>query len=234
MGWLEPTRGCVVPVEMGENHKCNGENRWRRSYQVLSRKLGRNGGCSLNKAKGVFWHPFSNSHKTECNILLPNIEPQTPQEWAKAKRLWKAYRWTWAMYQALGAKQGWKCAICGRRADGGVSGGLDRLNLDHRHFTVRVYRNSPEQIADGIPKWVALVEDFDPVISACRGTKQAAIAAVKELALPCSVRGLLCPGRHGKAGHGCCNRLLGRVDNPDWLEKARNYLLNPPAKDLQL
>lgn len=39
-----------------------------------------------------------------------------------------------------------------------------------------------------------------------------------------SVRGLLCGGRW--AG---CNRRLGRVDNPDWLEKVLKYLHNPPA-----
>ena len=65
-------------------------------------------------------------------------------------------------------------------------------------------------------------------------TKVAAETALREDALPLSVRGLLCPGRHGKAGHGCCNRLLGRVDNPEWLLKAHNYVIDPPAKGLQI
>ena len=60
----------------------------------------------------------------------------TPQERAKDKRLWKAYRWTWAMYQALGTLQGWKCAICGRIATGGHS----TLNLDHEHFKIYTRR----------------------------------------------------------------------------------------------
>lgn len=158
--------------------------------------------------------------------MLPNVEPQTPQEWAKAKRLWKAYRWTWAMYWALGTKQDWKCAICGRTADNGV---LNGLNLDHSHFKVICERGKIG--LNGEWGWVACVDEFK--VMEWGKTKVAAINLAKEKALPLSVRGLLCPGRHGKAGHGCCNRLLGRVDNPDWLEKARNYLLNPPTKSLQ-
>jgi len=159
----------------------------------------------------------------------------TPQERAKAKRLYKAYRWTWAMYQALGTLQGWKCAICGRIATGGHS----TLNLDHEHFKIYTRRltlldaDDATIILGGLNlRWLAGTTVQGQVLVRYAKTKTAAIASLKEDALPLSVRGLLCPGRDGKAGHGCCNRLLGRVDNPDWLEKARNYLLNPPAKSL--
>lgn len=42
-----------------------------------------------------------------------------------------------------------------------------------------------------------------------------------------TVRGLLCGGRW--AG---CNRKLGRLDKAEWLEAARDYVLNPPAKEV--
>jgi hypothetical protein len=167
-----------------------------------------------------------------ANLIDVGRQPQNDRERAKAKRILKQYGWTWARYWALGVKQGWKCAICGRSASNGV---LDGLNLDHIHFHVRSERvglgpSSPARALDGL-KWVATVDEFPDVILYGL-TKKGTEAAARQVALPLSVRGLLCPGRHGKAGHGCCNRLLGRVDNPDWLEKARNYLLDPPAKDV--
>jgi hypothetical protein len=55
-------------------------------------------------------------------------------------------------------------------------------------------------------------------------TKDKAIADVKRQATPASIRGLLCPGRYTG-----CNRLMGRVDKPDWLRKVIHYLENPPA-----
>jgi hypothetical protein len=131
----------------------------------------------------------------------------------------------------LGVKQGWKCAICGRSASNStLNGQLDGLNIDHRHFSIKSQRVacSDQDFVGG--KWMAEVNEF--AIRVYSDTKKAAVAKARELALPKSVRGLLCPGRHGKAGHGCCNRLLGRVDNPEWLEKARNYLLDPPTKGL--
>lgn len=149
-------------------------------------------------------------------------EPQTPQERAKAKRLWKAYRWTWGMYWALGTKQGWACGICGRIAKNMP------LNVDHEHFRVQIQRVGKLWHGNAVFKDGSCT----PLLASPK--KVILVAAIREVALPLSVRGLLCPGRHGKAGHGCCNRLLGRVDNPDWLEKARNYLLNPPAKDLDI
>lgn len=170
---------------------------------------------------------------TPANLIELGRQPQNQQERDKAKRIWAAYRWTWAMYWALGVKQGWKCGICGRSAkNSALNGELDGLNIDHEHFKVQAFRNSISQMAEGMPKWCAIVPELN--VSACRGTKQAAIDAVKALALPKSVRGLLCPGRHGKAGRGCCNRLLGRVDNPEWLLKAHNYVIDPPAKGLQI
>ncbi len=47
----------------------------------------------------------------------------------------------------------------------------------------------------------------------------------KDIPKRMTVRGLLCGGR--RAG---CNRKIGRVDNPEWLEKVLVYLRNPPAR----
>jgi hypothetical protein len=58
-------------------------------------------------------------------------------------------------------------------------------------------------------------------------TKKAATEAAREEALPLSVRGLLCAGRY--AG---CNRKLGRIDDPIWLDRLSAYLKNPPAKKI--
>jgi hypothetical protein len=145
------------------------------------------------------------------NVNPPILTAQQIKE--KTKRLWQAYRWTWERYWALGTKQGWRCAICGREAKNAP------LNVDHRH---------PKFTAVRGPKvgWAAW-SDIDGTDKVWAATKKEALRLAKELALPLSVRGLLCPGRHRG-----CNRLLGRVDDPEWLEKARNYLLDPPAKSV--
>jgi hypothetical protein len=163
-------------------------------------------------------------------------QPQNEQERAKAKRILKEYGWTWGMYWALGTKQGWKCAICGRIAkNSALNGQLDGLNIDHTHFKVFARRLDPILEAPMMAmnfRWWAHTYVNGHIIQKYAKTQKAAIASVKEDALPLSVRGLLCPGRHGKAGSGCCNRLLGRVDNIEWLEQARNYLLDQPAKSV--
>jgi hypothetical protein len=162
-------------------------------------------------------------------------QPRTQQERDKAKRIWAAYRWTWDRYWQLGVKQGWKCGICGRSAsNSALNGKLDGLNIDHIHFHVRSERlgmSAPARVLESL-KWIATVDEF-PEIVLYGMTKKGTEAVAREIALPKSVRGLLCPGRHGKAGHGCCNRLLGRVDNIEWLEASAGYLRNPPAKGLQ-
>ena len=125
------------------------------------------------------------------------------------------------MYNALGELQGWVCGACGKPPkDGGMN-----LVIDHYHFKIHVQRTQNAQKGG----WLAGCPDLSPQI--CWGkTKTEAIARAKDHLLPLSVRGLLCPGRHGKAGHGACNRLMGRVDNVEWLKKVVHYLENPPAK----
>lgn len=55
-------------------------------------------------------------------------------------------------------------------------------------------------------------------------TQKEAKDVLLDVALPLSVRGLLCPGRYTG-----CNRLMGRIDKIDWLKKVIAYLENPPA-----
>lgn len=143
------------------------------------------------------------------------------------KYLRKNYNITLDQYNAIGESQGWKCAICGRPASD-----FNRpLCVDHEHFRVEVNRADNE--CDRKRGWIASTQlknginfmDFGP-------TKEAAMNGLKKFVMPHSLRGLLCPGRHGKAGHGCCNRLLGHVDETWWLEAADAYLKNPPARKI--
>ena len=141
----------------------------------------------------------------------------------KAKRLLKNYGWSAEMVEKLSAKQGHRCGICGRPASDFKYG----LNVDHAHFVIEAKRTELNEV---FPKgWLAVARFKDErVMPWLWGkTKAAAISAARSFALPLSVRGLLCPGRHGPK---CCNRLLGRVDNIPWLENALNYLKNPPAQ----
>lgn len=118
-------------------------------------------------------------------------------------------------YDALLAAQDGKCGACGRpHTDFTVS-----LNMDHEHFKVQAGR-----IADG--GWYAWTVFKDGRrFDAVQHTKKDAVELVKRRATPHSIRGLLCPGRY--AG---CNRLMGRVDRPNWLRKVIHYLENPPAQ----
>ena len=118
-------------------------------------------------------------------------------------------------YDALLVAQDGKCGACGRPAtDFTVS-----LNIDHFHFKVQY-----ERIADG--NWYAWTEFDGKRFDAVQRTQKDAIALVKRRATPHSIRGLLCPGRYITG----CNRLMGRIDKPEWLRSVLHYLENPPAK----
>jgi hypothetical protein len=143
----------------------------------------------------------------------------TPQEKSKDKRLWKCYRWTLAMYNALGERQHWRCAICGREAL------TMPLNVDHEHFKIESRRiitdyPAPEKMWESTTKF-----KDGRTFRAVGLTKTLAIEALNDLALPASVRGLLCAGRY--AG---CNRKLGSIDNILWLKNSITYLEHPPAQ----
>ena len=138
----------------------------------------------------------------------------TPQEIAKDKRLRKNYGWTLEMYNALFALQGGVCAICGKPPK------TMPLNVDHVHFHVEATYDPTTRF------WMGVVKEC-PVVRSWAETKKRAIQLTRDKFLPYSVRGLLCAGRHRG-----CNRLLGRIDNREWLEKALVYLKDPPARKI--
>lgn len=152
----------------------------------------------------------------------------TEKEKAKDKRLQKTYGITLAQYNQILELQDGKCAICGKKAtDFKVN-----LNVDHQHLKIQIKRNEDKE---SCVKWFAWTDDIkhQNLPSGYGGrTKAEAIAMAKSYLMPYSIRGLLCPGRHGRAGQGCCNRLLGRVDSRDWLRSALSYIENPPARKI--
>jgi len=136
---------------------------------------------------------------------------------AKAKRLQDNYRITTEIRTQIADVQERKCGICGRpESDFTVP-----LQVDHKHFKVHTHLNPPSPTSY---KWTAWTEIEGIIYEALANTKERAIADLKDIALPKSVRGLLCPGRYFG-----CNRLLGRIDKIEWLEKVLTYLRNPPA-----
>lgn len=139
----------------------------------------------------------------------------TPQERAKDKRLQKNYRWTLLRYRALERVQEGKCGICGREVKNAP------MNVDHFHFKITTRRTALQR------GWAAETIIDGKKFFASAKTKVEAMQRLKDIALPHSVRGLLCPGRYRG-----CNRLLGRIDDIEWLEKTLAYLRNPPARKL--
>jgi hypothetical protein len=129
-------------------------------------------------------------------------------------------------YDALLAEQCGCCGACGRPAtDFTVS-----LNIDHEHFKVHTDRVIDSKLLALNLRWSAwtILKDGRGWNKLAKTQKQA-IYDLKREVLPHSIRGLLCPGRYTG-----CNRLMGRIDRIDWLEKVLAYLKNPPAKRLTL
>lgn len=156
------------------------------------------------------------------------MDPQKDR--VRDKRLRKAYGWTLEQVNELDKAQESKCGICGRLAK------EMPLNVDHFHFKVSAYRATLKEPKAGLAEndtqsryyvtgWIAVASlPHRTMFWRWAITKSKAVELAKNDALPYSVRGLLCPGRHRG-----CNRLLGRVDSIEWLRKAIAYLENPPA-----
>lgn len=141
---------------------------------------------------------------------------QTDEQKAKARKyaLWKKYRWTPEMYDALFELQGGVCYIC-KREPKNIS-----LAVDHEHFKISTQKINKN--------WhgMAVFNDKSCTPLIHNKIKSKLIEQIKDVALPISVRGLLCTGHRG------CNKSLGRVDNIPFLRKAQEYLENPPAKEI--
>jgi len=138
------------------------------------------------------------------------------------KRYQQKYRITLDTYNKIGEAQGWCCGACGRHA----SEFTVSLNVDHEHFKIEMVRGSNDAL--GKPNgWIASTTIRNFFIARWGSTKAKARKNLQDVALPLSVRGLLCPGRYTG-----CNRLMGRVDRIDWLKKVLVYLENPPAHSI--
>jgi Recombination endonuclease VII len=142
----------------------------------------------------------------------------TPKEKAKDKRLQSTYGITLEEYNKILEIQGGCCAACGRPATAFNTS----LNVDHEHFKVIT-------IKEKTGHWRGEVTVLGKSFWTWGNTKQEAIDNAKKGFTKYSVRGLLCPGRHGPAGT-CCNRNIGRIDKPVWLRKVLAYLEDPPAR----
>src|ERR1700676_378823 len=148
------------------------------------------------------------------------IKTQEQKDRQRDKRLQKTYRITLADRQRILEAQGNKCGICGRVEDPADP----CLQVDHEHFKIEA-----ERCWTAIFKgWQAhaIFKHIDATEWVWGKTKAAAIQAAKDIALPLSVRGLLCRGAHGRG----CNTKLGRADDPSWPRKAIQYLENPTAR----
>ena len=129
-------------------------------------------------------------------------------------------------YDAMLVVQDGRCGACGRPAtDFKVS-----LNLDHEHFLIRHEQvRAPHLLAINL-RWRAwtMLKDGRTWEKYAKTQAQAREDLKREV-MPHSIRGLLCPGRYTG-----CNRLMGRIDKPDWLRKVIHYLEHPPAAHAHL
>jgi hypothetical protein len=117
-------------------------------------------------------------------------------------------------YNTILAKQNGCCAVCGFRP---LNGQHMNLAVDHEHFKVQSFRD-----LDG---WVSTVPKFSVTIWA--KTKAESVKLAKSLAMPKSVRGLLCMFDNrfvlGAAGR---HPILRLRDNPELFTLAEKYLKN--------
>lgn len=123
------------------------------------------------------------------------------------------------MYEALFELQGGRCRICGRPPKD------KNLNLDHKHLKIQAFRTGFSEPGAKWEAWATLPDGHK--LTRYGTTRAIAVNTARFAALPLSVRGLLCPGRHRG-----CNRLLGRVDDINWLKAAIAYLEEIPAKEI--
>ena len=138
----------------------------------------------------------------------------TPQERARNNYYIRNFGITLEDYNRILASQNGGCAVCGFRP---LNGQHMNLAVDHEHFKVQSFRD-----LDG---WVSTVPKFSVTIWA--KTKAESVKLAKKLAMPKSVRGLLCMFDNrfvlGAAGR---HPILRLRDNPELFTLAEKYLKN--------
>jgi Recombination endonuclease VII len=139
-------------------------------------------------------------------------------ERAKDKRLRKKFGITLERFNQYRSDQCDRCKICG-----GSLFAYGPPHTDHFHFKIEAMGTKGQE-------WTATALDElgTPVFAASSSTKAGAVKEVKLLAMPWSVRGLLC-FKCNKA-LGVIARLLGAESNPDILLSVREYLIKRLTK----
>ena len=133
-------------------------------------------------------------------------------ERAKDKRLRKKFGITIEQFNQYRSDQCDRCKICG-----GSLFAYGPPHVDHYHFKVEIAGAKGEG-------WTATVLDElgMPVVAVMASTQAGSVKEAKRLAMPWSVRGLLC--FKCNKGLGVIARFFGAESNPDILLSIREYL----------
>jgi len=126
------------------------------------------------------------------------------------RRLQRKYGITLVEYNQILAKQGGKCAICGRPP------GDRRLAVDHEHRFKYIKITVIKHPIAGWDVW----SNMRFLMAVSGKTKKDAILEARKIIMKKSIRGLLCYR---------CNTSLGKLtrkgnENPKWLRAAAKYL----------
>ena len=146
----------------------------------------------------------------------------TPQERARDKYYQRNFGITLEDYNRILASQNGGCAVCGFRP---LNGQHMNLAVDHAHFKVLAIRSTNTGREGDEKGWLTSVPEYNVLCWA--KTKTEAVKLAKKIAMPKSVRGLLCMFDNrfvlGAAGR---HPILRLRDNPELFTLAEKYLKN--------